>query len=306
MVGQDLILPRDPPSLSLGLAAPAGNGTLFYTTCWFTHTMSQQNQNKSPVCYGATVCQPLGAKTGTGSSTWFISNEPTKSDVDQKVTKQPLIMKDFTTLGRVSCCWQRSASSADRSRYMTRREKGVAGLFFFSEPPCESRPVTHFLSVDDLFGALHGRRGSLDQNSPVPSEKPQAAPGSLPPACKKTFGKKAEDYENTRITKMQKKTLCVQSNHECTKSNIPRWLCQLVSVQIDFSARFLLERTTCALVIAETEVCRILEIFKLWLQQRPQNNPRSFACFPGRQVWSFSKRSSDPMRACARWSLLSV
>lgn len=113
--------------------------------------------------------------------------------------------------------------------------------------------------------------GSLGQNSLVPSEN------------RRRLLAKAEDYENTKITKMQK-ILCVQSNHECTKSNIPglsltHRLCQLASVQIAFSVRFLLKRATCALVIAETEVCHILEIFKLWLQQRPQNNARSFACF---------------------------
>lgn len=94
---------------------------------------------------------------------------------------------------------------------------------------------------------------------------------------------KAEDYENTKITKTQK-ILCVQSSHECTNRNIAalsltHFLCQLACVQVDFWFRFLLKRTTYALEIAETEVCHILEIFKLWPQQRPQNNPHSFACF---------------------------
>lgn len=135
---------------------------------------------------------------------------------------------------------------------MTRREKGVAGLFLGA-------------AVDDLFGALHGPPGgSPDQNSPVPSENNRQllAHSHLPV---RRLLAKVEDYENTKITKMQK-ILCVQSSHECTKRNIAglltHFLCQLASVQIDFLVRFLLEKTTCALAIAETEVCHILEIFE--------------------------------------------
>lgn len=133
MVGQDLILCPDkpgdfsvflPPSLSLGFPAPAGNGTLFYTTCWFTHMMSQQNQNKSPVCYGA----PVSAENGNGLL-GLVHFDSANNTVDQNVTMQRLITKDFTTLGCVSCCWQRTVSSAGQSRHVTRREKGVASLF---------------------------------------------------------------------------------------------------------------------------------------------------------------------------------
>lgn len=142
--------------------------------------------------------------------------------------------------------------------------------------------MTHFLSVDDLFGALHGPGGSLDQNSPGPSEKHRQLLAHFHLPGRRLLAK-AEDYENTKITKMQK-ILCVLSSHECTKRNIAglsltHFLCQLAPVHIDFSVCFLLKRTPCALVIAETEVCHILEIFKLWLQRRPRNNPRSFACF---------------------------
>lgn len=117
----------------------------------------------------------------------------------------------------------------------------------FSEPPRESGPVTHFLSVDELFGALRGHRGSLDLNSLVPSENHRQLLAHFHLPVRRLLAK-AVDYENTTITKMQK-ILCIQSSHECTKRNIPgpsltHFLCQLASVRIDFSVRFLLKRTT--------------------------------------------------------------
>lgn len=39
-----------------------------------------------------------------------------------------------------------------------------------------------------------------------------------------------------------------------------------------------LKRTTCSLVIVETEVCHILEIFRLWVQQQSLKSLLSFIC----------------------------